>query len=42
LVSLLVGAGVQVAEVRRGTASLEEVFVTLMQEDEHSDARSVD
>jgi len=33
LVSLLVGAGVQVAEVRRGKASLEEVFVTLMVED---------
>jgi ABC-2 type transport system ATP-binding protein len=34
LVSLLVGAGVQVEEVRRGKASLEEVFVTLMEEEE--------
>ncbi len=33
LVSLLVGAGVQVAEVRRGKASLEEVFLTLMEEE---------
>jgi ABC-2 type transport system ATP-binding protein len=33
LVSLLVGAGVQVAEVRHGKASLEEVFVTLMEEE---------
>jgi ABC-2 type transport system ATP-binding protein len=33
LVSLLVGAGVQVEEVRRGKASLEEVFVTLMEEE---------
>jgi ABC-2 type transport system ATP-binding protein len=33
LVSLLVGAGAQVEEVRRGKASLEEVFVTLMQEE---------
>lgn len=32
LVSLLVGAGVQVEEVRRGQASLEDVFVTLMEE----------
>jgi len=32
LVSLLVGAGVQVEEVRRGKASLEEVFLTLMEE----------
>jgi ABC-2 type transport system ATP-binding protein len=32
LVSLLVGAGVEVDEVRRGKASLEEVFLTLMQE----------
>jgi len=30
LVSLLVGAGAQVEEVRRGKASLEEVFLTLM------------
>ena len=33
LVSLLVGAGAQVEEVRRGVASLEEVFLTLMRED---------
>ena len=33
LVSLLVNAGAQVEEVRRGKASLEEVFLTLMQED---------
>ncbi len=34
LVTLLVGLGVQVQEVRRGKASLEEVFLTLMNEDE--------
>ncbi len=33
LVSLLVGAGVQVEEVRRGKASLEEVFLTLTVEE---------
>jgi ABC-2 type transport system ATP-binding protein len=33
LVSLLVQAGVQVEEVRRGKASLEDVFLTLMQEE---------
>jgi len=33
LVSLLVGAGAQVEEVRRGKASLEDVFVTLMEEE---------
>lgn len=33
LVSLLVGAGVQVKEVRRGKASLEKVFVTLIEEE---------
>ena len=33
LVSLLVGAGVQVEEVHRGKASLEEVFLTLMEEE---------
>jgi len=33
LVSLLVGAGVQVEEVRRGQASLEEVFLTLVEEE---------
>ncbi len=34
LVSLLVGAGVEVEEVRRGKASLEDVFLTLMEEEE--------
>jgi ABC-2 type transport system ATP-binding protein len=33
LVSMLVGEGVQVQEVRRGKASLEEVFLTLMEEE---------
>jgi ABC-2 type transport system ATP-binding protein len=33
LVSLLASSGVQVDEVRRGKASLEEVFVTLMEEE---------
>jgi ABC-2 type transport system ATP-binding protein len=33
LVSLLVSAGAQVEEVRRGKASLEEVFLTLMEEE---------
>jgi ABC-2 type transport system ATP-binding protein len=33
LVSLLVSEGVQVEEVRRGKASLEEVFLTLMEEE---------
>jgi len=33
LVSLLVNTGVQVEEVRRGKASLEEVFLTLMEEE---------
>jgi ABC-2 type transport system ATP-binding protein len=33
LVSLMVGAGVEVEEVRRGKASLEEVFLTLMEEE---------
>ncbi len=33
LVSLLVSAGAQVEEVRRGKASLEDVFLTLMQEE---------
>lgn len=33
LVGLVVGAGVQVQEVRRAKASLEEVFLTLMEED---------
>jgi ABC-2 type transport system ATP-binding protein len=36
LVSLLVGAGVEVEEVRRGKASLEDVFMTLMQEESHA------
>jgi ABC-2 type transport system ATP-binding protein len=34
LISLLVGAGVQVEEARRGKASLEEVFLTLTEEGE--------
>ena len=33
LVSLVVSAGAQVEEIRKGTASLEEVFVTLMEEE---------
>ena len=33
LVSILVGEGAQVEEVRRGKASLEEVFLTLMEEE---------
>ncbi|MDI7275857.1 MAG: DUF4162 domain-containing protein, partial [Anaerolineae bacterium] len=33
LVSLLVSAGAQVEEVRKGKASLEEVFLTLMEEE---------
>jgi len=33
LVSLMVSAGVAVEEVRRGKASLEEVFLTLMEEE---------
>jgi ABC-2 type transport system ATP-binding protein len=37
LVSLLVGAGVQVEEVRKGGASLEEVFLTLTEEDSSPD-----
>ena len=32
LVSTLVGAGVQIEEVRKGSASLEEVFLTLMEQ----------
>jgi ABC-2 type transport system ATP-binding protein len=32
LVSMLVHAGVQIEEVRKGSASLEEVFLTLMQQ----------
>jgi ABC-2 type transport system ATP-binding protein len=34
LVSLLVGAGAEVEEVRRGKASLEEVFLTLVKEEQ--------
>jgi len=34
LVGLMVNAGVQVEEIRRGKASLEEVFLTLMEEQE--------
>jgi len=33
LVQALVAAGAQVEEVRKGQASLEDVFVTLMQEE---------
>jgi ABC-2 type transport system ATP-binding protein len=33
LVNLIVGAGGQVEEIRRGKASLEEVFLTLMEEE---------
>ena len=33
LVQILVAQGVQIDEVRRGRASLEEVFITLMEED---------
>ncbi len=33
LVSMLVHAGVQIEEVRKGSASLEEVFLTLMQQE---------
>ena len=33
LVNMLVGAGVEVEEVRRGKASLEDVFLTLMEEE---------
>jgi ABC-2 type transport system ATP-binding protein len=33
LVSLMVSAGVQVEEVRKGKATLEEVFLTLMEEE---------
>ena len=36
LISLLVGAGAQVEEVRRGKASLEDVFLTMMQEEEQN------
>lgn len=34
LVSLLVGAGAQVEEVRKGSASLEDVFMTLVEEEQ--------
>lgn len=33
LISLMIGAGVQVEEVRKGKASLEEVFLSLMEEE---------
>jgi ABC-2 type transport system ATP-binding protein len=33
LVSLLVHAGAEIEEVRRGKASLEDVFLTLMEEE---------
>jgi ABC-2 type transport system ATP-binding protein len=38
LVAYLVGAGVQVSEVRRGKANLEEVFITLMEEHKEAEA----
>ncbi len=38
LVALLVGAGVEVEEVRRGQASLEDVFLSLMEEDHTREA----
>jgi ABC-2 type transport system ATP-binding protein len=40
LVNLLVNAGAQVQEVRRGKASLEEVFLTLMQEEREREVGS--
>jgi hypothetical protein len=33
LIGLLINSGVQVDEVRKGMANLEEVFLTLMEED---------
>jgi ABC-2 type transport system ATP-binding protein len=39
LVSLLVHDGAEVDEVRRGRASLEDVFVTLMEEDRRAEGR---
>lgn len=36
LINLLVSAGVQVEEVRKGKASLEEAFLTLVEEPDHS------
>jgi ABC-2 type transport system ATP-binding protein len=36
LVKLLIGAGARVEEVRRGRASLEEAFLTMMEEEECS------
>lgn len=41
LISLLVGAGVQVEEVRKGGASLEEVFMTLTKEESSLDKEAV-
>jgi ABC-2 type transport system ATP-binding protein len=38
LVALLVEAGVRVGEVRRGKATLEEVFITLMEENKEAEA----
>jgi ABC-2 type transport system ATP-binding protein len=37
LVGLLINNGVQVEEVRKGNANLEEVFITLMKEDEEAE-----
>jgi len=39
LVSLLVQQGVEVAEVRREQASLEDVFLTLMTEESQAEAQ---
>jgi len=36
LVAMLVGFGVQIEEVHKGRASLEDVFLTLMEEDSHA------
>jgi len=36
LISLLVHAGVEIEDVRRGKATLEEVFLTLMEEEQCS------
>lgn len=41
LISLLVGAGVQVEEVRKGGASLEEVFMTLTKEESPQEEEAV-
>jgi hypothetical protein len=38
LVAALVGAGAEIEEVRRGQASLEDVFISLMEEDRAKEA----